>query len=77
MKKTIKDLINKILSIKKDKQIILVDDFSNDGTREIINHMKDKIDKIIYHEKNLGKGAGIISQKNSLMAIMWLFKMQI
>ena len=62
-KKTIKDLINKVHNLNIDKQIILVDDGSNDGTREIINQFKDKIDKIIFHEKNLGKGAGIISTK--------------
>ena len=62
-KKTIKDLINKVCNLDIDKQIILIDDNSNDGTKEIINGIKDKVDKIIFHEKNLGKGAGIISAK--------------
>ncbi|MDA8408569.1 MAG: glycosyltransferase family 2 protein [Deltaproteobacteria bacterium] len=43
-----------------DKEIIVVDDFSSDGTRDIL---KDKIEHlvhaVIYHEKNLGKGASI------------------
>ena len=62
-KKTIKDLIDKVYNLNIDKQIILVDDNSNDGTTEIINNLKNKVDKIIFHEKNLGKGAGIISAK--------------
>ena len=77
MKKTIKDLINKVCNLDIDKQIILIDDNSNDGTKEIINKIKDKVDKIIFHEKNLGKGAGIISAKKLLMEILLLFKMQI
>ena len=42
----------------------MVDDFSSDGTREIIiKNFENKIDKLILHEKNLGKGAAIISAK--------------
>ena len=41
-------------------EIIIVDDFSNDGTREKLIKLstQDKI-KIFYHSKNLGKGAAI------------------
>jgi len=41
-------------------EIIIVDDFSNDGTREKLKKLstQDKI-KIFYHSKNLGKGAAI------------------
>ena len=41
-------------------EIIIVDDFSNDGTREKLKKFstQDKI-KIFYHSKNLGKGAAI------------------
>lgn len=38
------------------KEIILIDDFSTDGTREILEKLKDKY-KIFYHDKNMGKGA--------------------
>ena len=63
--KSINILLNKVLASKVNKQIIVVDDHSNDGTREeIIKNFKNKIDKIIFHEKNLGKGAAIISAKN-------------
>ena len=60
-----KKYIEKIIkSLKKNlnlkKQIIVVDDFSSDGTRNIIKKIKN-IDKIVFHKKNLGKGAAIKS----------------
>jgi dolichol-phosphate mannosyltransferase len=59
---TIEKLITKVLNTKFDKQIIIVDDCSYDGTKEIINSLfKDKVDKIIFHDKNLGKGGAIKS----------------
>ncbi len=64
-KNTIKQIIKKIsLQENIEKQIILVDDGSNDGTTEIIkNDLVSQIDRVIFHEKNLGKGAAIISAK--------------
>jgi len=64
-KNTIRKIIKKIKSVKGiKKQIILVDDGSNDGTKEIIkNELISKIDKVVFHQKNLGKGAAIISAK--------------
>ena len=59
--KTIQDIINKIFNIKIDKQMIIVDDDSSDGTKEVIEKNKDKIDKIIFHVTNKGKGAAIKS----------------
>ena len=57
-------LLKKVLSSKVKKQIIVIDDFSIDGSREVItNNFKNRIDKIILHERNLGKGAAIISAK--------------
>lgn len=41
-----------------EKEIILIDDFSTDGTREILEELKDKY-KIFYHDENLGKGAAL------------------
>ncbi len=58
---TIQDIINKIFNIEIEKQIILVDDNSTDGTKDVIKKNKDKIDKIIFHDINKGKGAAIKS----------------
>ncbi len=61
-KNNIKKIIEKVETIDIEKEIILIDDFSNDGTREIIeNDIKgDHIIKI-YHSENLGKGAAVRS----------------
>jgi len=58
---TIQEIIDKIFNIKINKQIILVDDCSSDGTKEVITRNKNKIDKIIFHDFNRGKGAAIKS----------------
>lgn len=48
-------VLNKIenLDFGLDKEIILIDDFSTDGTRELYKDIKHKV---ILHDKNLGKG---------------------
>lgn len=46
----------------KEKEIILVDDCSNDGTTELIKAtIESEVDKVIYHSKNRGKGAALSS----------------
>lgn len=43
-----------------DKEIVLVDDCSTDGTRELIrNELGALVDKVIYHDVNRGKGAAL------------------
>ena len=58
---TIEVIIDQILSIKDyEKEIIVIDDFSTDGTREIIKEkLSNKIDEIILNEKNYGKGFSV------------------
>ena len=59
--KTIEKLIKKILKINIKKQLIIVDDGSSDGTELILKKYKIRINKLITHKKNLGKGAAIKS----------------
>lgn len=54
-------LINKVReSPIKNKEIIVVDDCSKDGTRKVLEEqVKPLVSKIIYHEVNGGKGAAL------------------
>jgi glycosyltransferase involved in cell wall biosynthesis len=43
-----------------DKEIIVVDDCSRDGTRDVLRtQIEPLVDRIIYHEVNQGKGAAL------------------
>ena len=55
---TIKKIIDKInLYSPYDNEIIVIDDCSDDGSRELLNtELKSKISKLILNEKNFGKG---------------------
>lgn len=44
-----------------EREIIIVDNFSNDGTREILQSIQDAEVSVHYHDRNLGKGASIRS----------------
>jgi len=43
------------------KEIILIDDASTDGTREVIERLTEKNVVAVFHEKNQGKGAALRS----------------
>ncbi len=59
-KNTLEILIDKVKSkCNLEHEIIVVDDFSNDGSREVLKNINHKIDKIILNEKNFGKGYSI------------------
>jgi len=62
-KKYIQEIVNRIMEIDLlpiEKEIIIIDDHSTDGTREILQtHLEKKVDQVIYHEKNMGKGAAL------------------
>ena len=76
--KTIFQLLEAVRSTPiKDKQIIVVDDCSNDGTREILETLEDKagID-IIYHGKNRERELHLVLVLLPQREIFALFKMQ-
>ncbi|MBI3035433.1 glycosyltransferase family 2 protein [Candidatus Woesearchaeota archaeon] len=63
----IKTVLNIIEKAKKAKignvakEIIVVDDFSTDGTRSILKKIEGSAIKVLYHKRNIGKGAAIRS----------------
>jgi len=42
-----------------DKEIIIVDDCSRDGTHAELEKLKDQVSQIVYHKVNQGKGAAL------------------
>ncbi|MDB5799507.1 MAG: glycosyl transferase family 2 [Rhodocyclales bacterium] len=60
-KNTIRSIIEAVRATPfANLEIIVVDDFSNDGTRAILeNELADRIDKLVLQESNEGKGAAL------------------
>src|SRR5215471_4314019 len=69
-RKTVIDLLCQVAHqpVSLRKEIIIVDDFSTDGTREFLQQIdlqtelgdnNANIVKLVLHDKNMGKGAGV------------------
>lgn len=58
---TIRAIVNAVQASPVDgKEIIVVDDCSTDGTRDILEkEIKPLVSRVIYHERNRGKGAAL------------------
>ena len=58
---TIESIVEAVInSPYSDKEIIIVDDYSTDGTRDILkNNLEKKVAKIIYQDRNRGKGLAL------------------
>lgn len=58
---TLEEIVEKVLAVDMEKELIIVDDGSKDRTREILREKftgRDDV-KVIFHEKNSGKGAAV------------------
>lgn len=59
-KNTIDELIRRVREVAIDKELILVDDGSKDGTRDLLKKYESDEDvTVVYHKVNQGKGAAI------------------
>jgi len=58
-KSTIREIYRAVQAVDIDKEIILVDDYSTDGTRDILAELADQNTRVILHDRNMGKGAAL------------------
>jgi glycosyltransferase involved in cell wall biosynthesis len=60
--KNINEIIKRVQATKLATEIVIVDDGSQDGTRDILKTLdgKKKV-RVILHEKNQGKGAAVVT----------------
>lgn len=60
---TIKQVLDKILQVELaagwEKEVIIVDNFSTDGTRELLQSLSAPSTTTVFHPRNLGKGTSI------------------
>jgi len=58
---TVETCLKTVLDNDLVKQVIVVDDHSTDGTREILHTMNDPRLLVLFHDQNLGKGSALKS----------------
>ncbi|MBL8139602.1 MAG: glycosyltransferase family 2 protein [Acidobacteria bacterium] len=57
---TIAALIDRVRQVPVDKEIVVVDDCSRDGTRDVLKQLPPSDDlRVLFHEVNQGKGAAL------------------
>lgn len=58
---TLLEIVKRVEAVPLDKEMVIVDDGSVDGTRDLLRPLERDGCKVIYHERNLGKGMAIRS----------------
>ena len=60
-RKTIEEILHRVqaVDVGMEKEIIVVDDSSTDGTRDLLQELASPQVKVLFHEKNMGKGAAL------------------
>ena len=58
-KRWVHELLKRVQAVPIPKEIIIVDDCSTDGTRDILRELEDETTRVIYQPVNQGKGAAL------------------
>ncbi len=59
-RETLEEIVRQVLDTGLAHEIVMVDDGSTDGSREIMKQWEDHpVIRVIYHEKNMGKGSAV------------------
>jgi glycosyltransferase involved in cell wall biosynthesis len=57
---TIETIISRVAAVPIEKEIIAVDDYSSDGTRDVLTALEKRgLLRTVFHERNRGKGAAL------------------
>ena len=56
---TIEEIIGRVLAVDLEKELLIIDDGSTDGTREFLSKLSEPRIQVFFQEKNQGKGAAV------------------
>ena len=56
---TVRQVIDRVLGLDLDVALVVVDDGSTDGTRQVLSALDDERVRVVLHERNQGKGAAV------------------
>ncbi|MEB2332742.1 MAG: glycosyltransferase family 2 protein [Anaerolineaceae bacterium] len=57
----IREILTRVQNANLAAEIVVVDDASQDGTREVLNSLSEANVRVLFHEKNQGKGAAVVT----------------